>query len=167
MGVGQQTTAWVVTNLGIVGEDVPSEQTKLGPGAAIRLHDYSLAQMNSQFEKPWLFGTLENVIWREPGYHIFAMKPHLFTITRKPFVVPYSHTYVAVPTQLIHDRGQLQIIYSSTLGQRRVGEELLPPLRPWEDDTSWRHPEQGKIDQWKDGLRLNLEQEWSRAHSKY
>jgi hypothetical protein len=40
-------------------------------------------------------------------------------------------------------------------------------LRPWEDNTSWRHPGQGKIDQWKDGLRLNLEQEWSRAHSKY
>jgi hypothetical protein len=103
MGVGQQTPAWIVTNLGIFGEDVPSEQTKLGPGAAIRLHDYSLTQMNSQFEKLWLFSTLENVIWQEPGYHIFAMKPHLFTITQKPFVVPYLHTYIAVPTQLIHD----------------------------------------------------------------
>ena len=103
MGVGQQTLTWIVTNLGIFGEDVPSKQTKLGPGSAIHLHDYSLAQMNSQFERLWLFGMLENVIWREPRYHIFAMKPHLFTITRRPFAVPYSHTYITVPMQFIHD----------------------------------------------------------------
>jgi hypothetical protein len=131
MGVDQQTPAWVVTNLGIFGEDVPSKQTRLGPGLAIHLHDNLLAQMNLQFEKPWLFGTLENMIWREPGYHILVMKPHLFTITQRPFVVPYLHTYIAIPTQFIHDQGQLQIIYSPTLGQRQVGEELLPPLRPW------------------------------------
>jgi hypothetical protein len=131
MGVSQKTLAWVVMNLGIFSEDVPSEQTKLGPGSAIRLHNYSLVQMNSQFKKLWLFGMLENMIWREPGYHILVMKPHLFTITQRPFVVPYLHTYIAIPTQFIHDQGQLQIIYSPTLGQRQVGEELLPPLRPW------------------------------------
>jgi hypothetical protein len=113
LGVGQQTPAWIVTNLEIVSEDVPSDQTKLGPGSPIRLYNYSLSQMNSQFENLWLFGTLEKMIWREPRYHIFAIKPHLFTITQRPFIVHYSHTYIAIPMQFIHDQGQLQIIYSS------------------------------------------------------
>jgi hypothetical protein len=55
LGANQMTQAWIVTHLGILGEELPSMETKLWPGSLI---DVTLSQLNGSFERPWLFGKL-------------------------------------------------------------------------------------------------------------
>ena len=167
MGSKQTTPAWIVTHLGIIREDIPSDQTKLRPGSLIRLHDIELSHQNCGFEKPWLFGTLGPMKWCEPNYHLFELQLHLFTITNTPYIVPCPHAYIAVPDHLIFKRGFLRCVYSPTLGQELVEgcSEVQPPLRPWQVDQRWRHPEYRRIMACKDGN--DLQWVWSIANSRY
>jgi hypothetical protein len=52
MGIGQETPAWIITHLGIIEEEKPSDKTKLGFRSLICLHDVNLTQCNSGFESP-------------------------------------------------------------------------------------------------------------------
>jgi hypothetical protein len=77
----QRTPAWIVTHMGIEGEGKVSDWAKLEPGMGVRLFDEGLGERNYGFEKVWLFGIIGRPYGREPGYHIFWLEPHLFTIT--------------------------------------------------------------------------------------
>ena len=153
LGIGQETPAWIITHLGIIGEEKPSDKTKLGPGSLIRLHDATLAQLNMGFESPWVFGAVQGLPRREAGFHIFPMKVHLYTLTRNPHYIPIRLTQVAIPNHLLNLTGPSYPLQQCTLGQRfrdRIGDPL-PPLRPWEWDMMWVHPEWRMIDKWLKG----------------
>ena len=81
LGMGQETSAWIITYLGIIGEDKPSDKTKPGPGSLICLHDTTIAQLNTGFESPWVFGAVQGLPNHGAGFHIFLMKVHLYIIT--------------------------------------------------------------------------------------
>ena len=67
--------------MGIEGEGKVSEWAKLEPGMGVQLFDEELGEKNYGFEKVWLFGIIRRPYGQEPGYHIFWLEPHLFTIT--------------------------------------------------------------------------------------
>ena len=48
-----------------------SEYVKLEPGTTIRLYDQGLSERDFGFERVWLFGEIEEVYCREPGYHLY------------------------------------------------------------------------------------------------
>jgi hypothetical protein len=168
MGAAQTTPAWIVTHLGILGEPLPFKENKLWPGSLVRLHDATLSQLNGSFERPWLFGKLGYSARREPGYHIFPVEVDVFIITKSPHIVKCTVAYVAIPNCFIVLQGKLAPMHQQSLGQRVVEElsEIRPPLRPWEADPTWRHPEHLKIEQWRLGLRPQLEKEWSDFNSR-
>jgi hypothetical protein len=148
LGANQTTRAWIVTHLGILGEKLPSMETKLWPGSLIHLHNVTLSQLNGSFKKcPWLFGKLGSSPRREPGYHIFPVEVDLFIITKRPHLVKCT----------------LALMHQQSIGQRVVEglRDIQPPLRPWEADPTWRHPEYLKIEQWMIGWRPALEKEWA------
>ena len=68
-------------HMGIEGEGKVSEWARLEPGMGVRLFDEGLGEKNYGFEKVWLFGIIGRPYGREPGYHVFWLEPHLFTIT--------------------------------------------------------------------------------------
>ena len=98
-GVGQRTPAWIVTHLGREGR--VSEWARLEPGMAVRLFDEELSEKNYGFEKAWIFGTIGEPYGREPGYHIFWLDPHLFTITQHPIPVHTPPVLIAIPNRLL------------------------------------------------------------------
>ena len=170
LGENQRTPAWITTHLGITGAAVISDNAKVGLGSPIRLHDSTLAQRHDGFESPWLFGVLEHILWREPGYYIFAMKPHLFTITKHPYPVSCSVTHIAIANRfLAYDDNVIPRISEPSLGQRiQAGMSyLMPPHRPWEMDWAWRHREHNRIMIWRKGDDPDLEWRYSEHHSNY
>ena len=66
--------------MGIEGEGKVSESAKLEPGMGVQLFDEGLGEKNYGLEKVWLFGIIGRPYSREPGYHVFWLEPHLFTI---------------------------------------------------------------------------------------
>ena len=165
---GQRTPAWIVTHMGIEGEGKVSEWARLEPGMGVRLFDEGLSRMNYGFEKVWIFGIIGKPYGREPGYHIYWLEPHLFTITQHPVPVHIPAALIAIPNRLLPEKHYFSQIHECTLGQRLVEDNshLQPPLRPWEDRWTWKHPEAMKIDQWRMGLRPTLEEDWSHHHEK-
>ena len=83
--------------MGVEGEGKVSEWAKLEPGMGVRLFDEGLGEKNDGFEKVWLFGIIGKPYGREPGYHVFWLEPHLFTITRHPVPVRISAALIAPP----------------------------------------------------------------------
>jgi hypothetical protein len=163
LGVDQTTLAWIITHLGILGELLPIQETKLWPGSLIRLHDVTFSQQNRGFKHPWLFGRLGSSAQHKPGYHIFPIDVDLIIITKTPHIVKCTVTYVAIPNCLIILQGQLAPMHQQSIGQRVVEglRNIPPPLHPWEADPTWRHPEHLKIERWRFRLRPALEKEWS------
>jgi hypothetical protein len=47
----------------------------------VQLFDKGLSRKNYGFEKVWIFGIIRKPYGWEPGYHIYWLEPHLFTIT--------------------------------------------------------------------------------------
>src|ERR1700734_1979411 len=80
-GVGQQTSAWIITHLGVEGEGKVPECVKLEPGTTIRLYDQGLSEREFGFERVWLFGKIGEVDCQEPGYHLHRLTPVLFTMS--------------------------------------------------------------------------------------
>ena len=167
-GVGQRTPAWIITHLGVRGEGQASEWAKLRPGMAVRLFDEELSERNYGFENVWIFGVIGRAYGREPGYHIYWLETHLLTITRDPIPVCISAALIAIPNHLLPEKHHLNRLHECTLGQRLVPglPHLQPPLRPWENDWAWKHPEMTKIDQWRRGVKTTLEGDWSRHHNR-
>ena len=66
--------------MGIKGEGKVYKWAKLELGMGVRLFDEGLGEKNYGFEKVWLFGIIGEPYGREPGYHVFWLEPHLFTI---------------------------------------------------------------------------------------
>src|ERR1700683_1794054 len=167
-GVGQQTPAWIVTHIGVRGEGQASEWAKLGPGMAVQLFDEELSEKNYGFKNVWIFGIISRAYGCEPGYHIYWLEPHLFTITWDPIPVRIPAVLITIPNHLLPERHHLNQLHESTLGQRMVPglPHLQPPLQPWKNDWAWKHPEIAKIDQWCRGLKSTLEGDWSHYHNR-
>jgi len=102
-GVGQQTPAWIITHLGVEREGKVPEHVKLEPGTTIRLYDQGLSKRDFGFEKVWLFGKIEEVYCREPGYHLYRLTPHLLTITEDPIPVHISAPLIVIPNHLLSE----------------------------------------------------------------
>jgi hypothetical protein len=166
--VGQWTPAWIVTHMGIEGEGKVSEWAKLESGMGVRLFDEGLGKKNYGFENVWLFGIIGRAYSQEPGYHVFWLEPHLFTITQHPIPVRIPAVLIAIPNHLLPEQYYFDQIHECTLGQGLVAgsPHLQPPLQPWESNWVWKHPEAIKIDQWRMGLRPTLEEDWSYHHEK-
>ena len=164
----QRTPAWIVTHMGIEGEGKVSDWARLEPGMGVRLFDEGLGKKNYGFEKVWLFGIIGRPYSQEPGYYVFWLEPHLFTITQHPIPVRIRAALIAIPNCLLPEWHYFNQIHECTLGQRLVAGSpgLLPPLRPWESNWAWKHPEAMKIDQWHVGLKPTLEEDWSHHHEK-
>ena len=116
--------------MGIEGEGKVSEWAKLEPGMEVQLFDEGLGKKNYGFEKVWLFGIIRRPYGQEPGYHIFWLEPHLFTITRHPIPVRIPASLIAIPNRLLPEQHYFNQIHECTLGQRLVAGSpgLLPPL---------------------------------------
>ena len=167
-GVGQQTPAWIITHLGVEGEGKVPECMKLEPGTTIWLYDQGLSERDFGFERVWLFGKIGEVYCREPGYHLYRLTPHLFTITEDPIPVHISAPLIAIPSHLLPESYHIDRLREGTLGQRVIHgfSCIQPPLRPWEMDRNWTHPLGIRIGQWHAGLLPDLEREWSEFHNK-
>ena len=147
-GVGQRTPAWIVAHLGIGREGQVSEWARLKSGMAVRLFNEGLSEKNHGFKTVWIFGVIGKPYGREPGFHIFWLEPHLFTITWRPIPVRILDTLITIPNHLLPKEYHFSRIHECTLGQRLVHgiPHLQPPLQPWENTWNWKHPEAAKID---------------------
>jgi hypothetical protein len=88
-----------------------------------------LARRHDGFESPWLFGILGHILWREPGYYVFAMKPHLFTITKDTYPINCSVAHVVVANRFPANDNVILHISELSLGQRmEAGMSYLMPL---------------------------------------
>ena len=116
--------------MGIEGEGKVSEWVKLEPGMGVQLFDEGLGEKNYGFEKVWLFGIIGRPYGWEPGYHIFWLEPHLFTITQHPIPVRISATLIAILNHLLPEWYYFNQIHECMLGQRLVAgsPRLQPPL---------------------------------------
>jgi hypothetical protein len=165
MLVDRRSRAWIVTNMGILGEPPVSRNRRVGPGSIVRLYDTMLATRYFGFEKPWLFGVVGEVIRREQGFHIFTCKPHVCIYTGEPYPIDINHTTIAIPDIFLYNDVRLaEITHMNSLGQRVIPEfsSAYPPLRPWEHDPIWEHPEWYKIEEWNRGERPDFPEVWSR-----
>ena len=153
LGIGQETPAWIIMHLGIIGEEKPSDKTKLGPRSLICLHDATLAQLNMGFESLWVFSAVQGLPCHKAGFHIFPMKVHLYTLTQNLYYIPICLIHVAIPNHLLNLTGPSYLLQQCTLGQRfrdRIGDPL-PLLCPWEWNMMWVHPEWRMINKWLKG----------------
>ena len=134
--------------MGIGRERRVSEWARLKPGMAVQLFDKGLSEKNYGFEKAWIFGVIGEPYGWEPGYHIFWLDSHLFTITQHPIPVCTPPVLIAIPNHLLAEQYYINQIHRCTLGQRLVNgvTHLQPPLQPWENTWNWKHPEATKID---------------------
>jgi hypothetical protein len=94
------------------------------------LFDEGLSRKNHGFEKVCIFGIIGKPYSREPGYHIYWLEPHLFTITQHPIPVCIPAALIAIPNHLLSEKHYFSQINECTLGQRLVESKscLQPPL---------------------------------------
>jgi hypothetical protein len=118
--------AWIVTHLGIIREEIPSDKTELGPGSLICLHNITLAQLNMGFESPWVFSTIREYPCHEAGFHIFPMEVHVCTLTRNPHPIPIHVTHVAIPNHLLDLPGASYLSIVALLGRGSLRERGIP-----------------------------------------
>jgi hypothetical protein len=154
--------------LGMVGEDTPTDETKLRPGNLIHLFDEELSLLNDGFESVHTFGMLGYPAQCEMGFHICSLRVDLFVITKFPHPVSSSMQFVAIPNHLLHHDIHLDIFRYNTIGQYLSPDGLyvLPCKRPWEEDAEWEHKEIECIRAWKEGKYPTLELEWSRFNDR-
>jgi hypothetical protein len=161
----QKTVGWLITNIGILGErSVPCDR-KFGPGSFVRIHDTSLSMRGFGFEKPWLFAVIGEGRFREEGFHIFTAKRHLCVYTGTPYPIDTDDVIIIIPNIFVRPDAQLlDGERMRSLGQRTYDDYpfAYPPLRPWEDNPIWMHPEWYKVDQWRKGELPNFPAVWSR-----
>jgi hypothetical protein len=125
MGIGE-TIAWIVMHLGIIGEEIPSDKTKLGPRSLIHLHNVTLAQLNMGFESPWVLDAIWEYPCHEAGFHIIPIEVHVCTLTQTPHPIPVHFTHVAIPNNLLNLSGASYPIHCCTLGQRFIEGKRNP-----------------------------------------
>ena len=90
---------WIV-NLQIdsIREEYPSDKVKLPAGSLLHLHDRDLAMNLLGFEHHAALGMILEGGWREPGFHIFPFKTHLYTtMGEHPFPIPITKMYIMLP----------------------------------------------------------------------
>ena len=127
---GQQASTWIVMHIRIEGEGKVSEWAKLELGMGVWLFDEGLSKKNYGFEKVCIFGIIGKPYGWEPGYHVYWLEPHLFTIMQHPIPVSIPATLIAIPNYLLPKWHCFNHIHKCTLGQRLVAGILClqPPL---------------------------------------
>jgi hypothetical protein len=138
----------------------------VGPGSKICLFDTALSLCYSGFEQPTLYAELGGPMYCENGYHFFGSTPHLCVVTGEFLLICLNRimSLIAVPDALIYPPFKLNIpMHVDTIGQqvKPGGYYVYPPLREWEKDPSWRHPEWCKVEQWMRGERPELPGMWA------
>jgi hypothetical protein len=118
-----------------------------------------------------MFAELGRALHRERGYHFFNSIPHVCVITGKfhPLNLTCVITLIAIPDALIDDTAKLDSpVRCSSIDQMVTSDEsfVYPPLREWEKNPAWKHPEWYKIGQWMRGERPELPQVWSEYLSR-
>src|SRR6267378_3251598 len=170
-GIDQISAAWIILHHGTLGRAPSSGSRGLSSGSFIRLFDTSLALRNLGFEQPLLYAQLGRPLYRECGYHIFRSTPHLYVTTGEfyPINLNCAISIIAVPDALVASVIQFHMpICVDTLRQRVMSDEytVYPPLREWEKNPAWKHPEWYKIEQWMRGERPDFPQVWSEFLNK-
>src|SRR5882762_4859060 len=143
----------------------------LKPGIFVRLDDTTLAKRYCGFKQPMLFAELGRALHHERGYHFFGSIPHLCVITGEfhPLDLSRVITLIAIPDALVDDTAKLDSpIRLNSIDQMVTSDKsfVYPPLREWEKNPVWKHPEWYKIEQWMRGERPDLPQVWSEFLSK-
>jgi len=161
------TTAWVVLYRGTLGRPPFHGRDMISPESKICLFDTALALHYTGFEQPMLYAELGGPLYHENGYHFFRSTPHLCVVTSSFFPISLNHviSLVAIPDALIYPTFKLDIpARMDTIGQqiKAGGHYMYPPLRKWEKDPGWRHPEWCKIEQWMRGERPELPGLWAK-----
>jgi len=169
--VDRASAAWVILHRGIIGRPLSQYSGNLKPGIFVRLDDTTLAKRYCGFEQPMLFAELGRALHRERGYHFFGSIPHLCVITGEfhPLDLTRVITLIAIPDALVDDTAKLDSpIRLDSINQMVTSDEsfVYPPLREWEKNPVWKHPEWYKIEQWMRGERPDLPQVWSEFLSK-
>jgi hypothetical protein len=161
-----RTVAWLVLYRGTLGRPPFHGRDMIGPGSRIRLFDTALALRYTGFEQPTLYAELGGPLYRENGYHFFGSTPHFCVVTGAflPICLDHIASLIAIPDALIYPAFRLNIpAHMDTIGQqvKTGGHYVYPPLREWEKDPGWRHPEWCKIEQWMRGERPELPVLWA------
>jgi hypothetical protein len=120
---------------------------------------------------PRYFSILGRAIYREHGYHFFYSIPHLCGYTSEVYPISTTSiiTTIAIPNTLVSDTAKLNsAIQPSTIGQRVFDDGCMvyPPLHPWKDNPTWRHPEWYQIEEWMRGERSDFPKVWAEILSK-
>jgi hypothetical protein len=165
------SATWVILHQGIIGRPLSQYSGNLKPSTFVCLDDMTLTRQNCGFEQPMLFAELGRALHRECRYHFFSSVPHLCVITSKfhPLDLTQVITLIAIPDALVNDTAKLDSpVHLSSIDQMVTSDEsfVYPPLREWEKNPAWKHPEWYKIEQWMRGERLELPQVWSEFLSK-
>jgi hypothetical protein len=111
----------------------------------LKYYNVNLAQLNTDFESPWVFGAIQGPPCCEARFHIFPMEVHLYTLTltQNPHYIPICITHVAIPNRLLNLTEGSYPLQQCTLGQRFIDgmRDPQPPLHPWEWSMMWVHSE--------------------------
>jgi hypothetical protein len=111
-----------------------------------------------------LFAVVGRALRREPGYHVFAASPHVCIYTGEPHPINIDHIVIAIPDLLLYEAAKLTgSTHAPSIGQHIISDRpyVYAPLRPWEVDPSWQHPESRKIAEWRKGKRPEFPKVWS------
>jgi len=108
---------WIVNPwIDSIREEYPSDQVKLPTRSLLHLHDSDLATNSLGFEHHAALGIILEGGWREPGFHIFPFKTHLYTIMGEhPFPIPITKMYIVLPEYLVTALPMLVFCLQSTL----------------------------------------------------
>jgi len=128
---------WFIAEPGSLGRVLPSDETKLRSGLALRLEDSAISTFFPAGEYPINFIRLREPIRRDKGYVIYKFVSDLFSRYRTPQPEKAPTNLIAIPEYHAHEEAAHLVSQEPTLRQRVLEEAYaLPPLRTWENEWS-------------------------------
>jgi len=128
---------WFIAEPGSLGRILPSDETKLRSGLALRLEDSAISTFLPAGEYPINFVRLMEPIRRDKGYVIYKFVSDLFSRYRTPQPEKAPTNLIAIPEYHAHEEAAHLVSQEPTLHQRVLEEAYaLPPLRTWENEWS-------------------------------
>jgi hypothetical protein len=128
---------WFIAEPGSLGRVLPSDETKLRSGLALRLEDSAISTFLPAGEYPINFVRLMEPIRRDKGYVIYKFVSDLFSRYRTPQPEKAPTNLIAIPEYHAHEEAAHLVSQEPTLRQWVLEEAYaLPPLRTWENEWS-------------------------------
>jgi hypothetical protein len=129
--------AWFIAAPGHLGRVLPSDETKLRSGVALRLEDSAISTYLPVDEYPINFVRLGEPIRREKGYIIYNFTSDLFSHYRTPRPEKAPTNLIAIPEFHAHSEAAHLVSEEATLHQRVLEDDYaIPPLRIWDNEWS-------------------------------